>query len=154
MTEAMGGDQSDPVPGRRGLQTVLRLIGAVAAVEGARGVLQGTGQVIGGRSAPANVDSEFRFYASWYCVLGVLLLQAARRPEAATVTVRATGTGFLVAACGRVLSMRSRGRPHPSQRLLMAAEFTIPVVIVPWQTSVARRVGKGVRGPSLRAGPS
>jgi hypothetical protein len=149
----MGVAQGDPVPGRRALQTVLRLIGAVAAVEGARGVLQGTGQVVGGGSAPANVDSEFRFYASWYCVLGVLLLGAARRPEAATVAVRATGTGFLMAACGRVLSMRSRGLPHPSQRLLMAAELAIPAVIVPWQTSVARRVGKEVRGPSLRADP-
>ena len=138
--------QTDLVLSRRRLQAVLGLIGAVATVEGARGVLQGTSQVVGGRSASANVDSEYRFYASWYCVLGLLLVRAARRPEAATATVRATGTGFLMAACGRVLSMRSRGHPHPTQKLLMFAEFTIPVVIVPWQASLARRARSVARG--------
>jgi len=124
---------------RRGLQTVLRLIGAVAAVEGARGVLQGTDQVIAGGGASANVDSEYRFYSSWYCVLGLVLLRAAGRPEVATTAVRATGTGFLMAACGRLLSMRSRGQPHPTQKVLMGLEFAIPAFIVPWQASVARR---------------
>jgi hypothetical protein len=126
---------------RRGLQTVLRLIGAVAAVEGARGVLQGTDQVIQGGRPSANVDSEYRFYSSWYCVLGLLLLRGARRPEVASTTVRATGAGFLMAACGRLLSMRSRGQPHPTQKLLMGVEFAIPAVIVPWQASVARATG-------------
>src|SRR5256885_9670931 len=35
----------------------------------------------------ANVDSEMRFFASWYAVLGVLVLCAARRPESETTIV-------------------------------------------------------------------
>ena len=128
---------------RRGLQSVLGLIGTVAAFEGARGVLRGTDQVLDGGRVSANVDSEYRFYSSWYFVVGVLLLRAARHPESATMMVRATGTGSFVAACGRVLSMRSHGQPHPLQKLLMALEFGIPALIVPWQAAVAR---KGVSG--------
>jgi hypothetical protein len=128
---------------RRGLQTVLSVMGAVAALEGARGVLRGTDQVLDGGRVSANVDSEYRFYSSWYFVVGVLLLRAARHPESATTMVRAAGTGSFVAACGRVLSMRSQGPPHPLQKVLMAVEFAIPALIVPWQATVARKGGSG-----------
>ena len=120
----------------------------MAVVEGARGVLQGTDQVIAGGRPSANVDSEYRFYSAWYCVLGIVLLRAGRRPEAATTTVRATGAGFLMAACGRVLPMRCRGQPHPTQKILMGLEFGIPAVIVPWQAAVARGTGSS-RGGSV-----
>jgi Domain of unknown function (DUF4345) len=125
--------------GRRGLQVVLTVLGAVATFEGARGVVQGVGQVVNGGPVSASVDSEYRFYSSWYCVLGLLLLGASRRPESETRLVRAGAGGFLLAACGRVLSIRSVGEPHRLQKVLMAVEFAIPVVLVPWQGRVARR---------------
>ncbi len=52
--------------------------------------------------------------------------------------MRFFGAGFFVAALARLLSMRRVGRPHPFQQVLMALEFGIPVVIVPWQRRVAR----------------
>jgi len=127
---------------RRALQAVLTVIGTVATVEGGRGVLQGASQVVDGGTVSANVDSEYRFYSSWYQVLGVLVLRAARRPESETTIVRACGAGFFVAACGRVLSMRSVGSPHLLQKGLLALEFAIPAVIVPWQAAVARGSGQ------------
>lgn len=126
---------------RRGLQGVLAAIGMVAAAAGVRDAVGGSGKVIGGApAAPANVDSEFRFYAVWYAVLGALVLRAARRPEseAAAATVQACGAGFLAAACTRLLSWRSRGAPHPFLLFLTAVEFAIPVVIVPWQRRLSR----------------
>jgi hypothetical protein len=93
--------------------------------------------VVGGGSVSARVDSEYRFYASWYAVFGVLLLRAARQPERETLTVRAGATAFLIAACGRVLSLRELGQPNFLQKVLMALEFAIPAVIVPWQEQVA-----------------
>jgi hypothetical protein len=102
-------------------------------------VLRGAGGVLEGGPVSANVDSEVRFFASWYAVLGVLVLKAARRPESEAAVVRACGAGFLLAAVGRVLSMRSAGRPHWLFRVLTGVELAVPVVIVPWQRRVARR---------------
>jgi hypothetical protein len=124
---------------RRGLQAVLGAIGTVATVAGTSAVVQGTANVLRGGNASANVDSEFRFYASWYAVFGVMLLGAARRPETETAVVRACGAGFLLAALGRVRSNRAMGRPHPLFLALNAAEFAVPAVVVPWQRVVARR---------------
>jgi hypothetical protein len=101
-------------------------------------VLRGAAEVTGGGPVSARVDSEYRFYAAWYPVMGVLLLRAARAPEREAVVVRAVGAGFFTAACGRVLSLRSLGPPNTLQKVLMAVEFAIPVVIVPWQAQVAR----------------
>ena len=123
---------------RRGLQALLAVIGVVATLAGARGVLKGSAEVLEGGPVSANVDSEYRFYASWYHVLGLLVLRAARRPESEATIVRACAGGFLVAACGRVMSIRSVGQPHALQKVLTGLEFAIPVVIVPWQTRVAR----------------
>jgi hypothetical protein len=127
-------------PSRGALRAVLSLIGVVATFEGARGVVQGASQVVDGGRVSANVDSEYRFYAAWYHVLGLLLLSAARRPEAEARIIRACAGGFLLAACGRVLSMRAVGPPHRLQKVLMALEFVIPAVIVPWQAQVAREL--------------
>jgi hypothetical protein len=123
----------------RGLQAMLATIGTVATVAGTSAVVQGTSNVLHGGEASANVDSEFRFYASWYAVFGALLLRAARHPETETAVVRAAGAGFFVAGLGRVLSWRARGRPHVLFRALTAAELAIPVLIIPWQRRVARR---------------
>ena len=123
---------------RGGLVALLAAVGSVAAVEGARGVVQGTRQVPGGGPVSANVDSEYRFYSAWYAVLGVLLLGGARQPERETRLVRACAGGFLAAACGRAWSARTAGPPHPLQRALMAVEFALPAVLVPWQARVRR----------------
>jgi hypothetical protein len=124
---------------RRGLQTVLTAIGTVATAAGGDGLVRGGASVLGGGRVSANVDSELRFYAAWYAVIGVLVLRAARRPEAETAVVRACGAGFFVAACSRVLSWASVGKPHLWFRILTGLEFAIPVVIVPWQHAVRRQ---------------
>ena len=119
---------------------MLGAIGCVATGAGLFSVVRGTAGVPAGVPAandvPANVDSEFRFYASWYTVLGILVLRASRRPEAETVAVRACAGGFLLAAVSRLLSWRAVGRPSPFFRALAAVEFAIPAVLVPWQRSV------------------
>lgn len=123
---------------RRRLQALITGIGTVATVAGADGVVRGGASVLGGGSVSANVDSEYRFHAAWYAVLGVLLLRAARRPEQETAVIRAAGAGFLVAACSRVLSWASVGKPHWWFRFLLALEFVIPAVMIPWQHQIAR----------------
>jgi hypothetical protein len=126
-------DRSD-----RGLRAVLTAIGGVATVAGARAVVQGAAEAPGGGRFSAEVDSEYRFYGAWYHVFGLLMLRAARRPHGDATMVRACAFGFLVAASGRALSMRSRGRPHPSQVALMAVELAVPAVLLPWHARAQR----------------
>lgn len=128
-------------PGRAGLVGLVTTLGAVATFEGLRGVVQGAAQVVAGGPVSANVDSEYRFYSAWYAVFGVLLLGAARRPEQEARLIRAGAAGFVLAASGRVVSARTAGPPHPLQRALMAVEFVLPAVLVPWQAKVAGATG-------------
>jgi hypothetical protein len=123
--------------GQAGLAGLLTALGAVATFEGVRGVVQGAAQVVAGGPVSANVDSEYRFYSAWFAVMGVLLLGAARRPEHETRLVRAAAGGCLLGASGRAISTRTAGRPHPTQWALMAIEFALAAVLVPWQARVA-----------------
>jgi hypothetical protein len=144
----MGASDREREMRRRGLQTVLTAIGIVATVAGTDGLVRGGASVLRGGEVSANVDSELRFYATWYAVLGLLVLRAARRPEAETAVIRACGVGFLVAGCSRIVSWASVGKPHPWFRVLMALEFAIPVVIIPWQDAIRRVPSTGANAIS------
>jgi hypothetical protein len=123
---------------RRGFRLVLASIGAVAATFGTLGVIKGGRGVVDGGTVSPNVDSEMRFFASWYAVFGFLLLLAVRRPESEGTIVRACGAGFLLAASGRVLSMKELGPPSRVFKVLTAIEFAIPAVILPWHEAIRR----------------
>jgi hypothetical protein len=132
---------------RRGLQIALTVLGVVAVVFGCHGVVTGVAGVRGSgadddTSPSPNVDSEIRFFAAWYAGVGLLLLQSARAPESHGRLIRGVCGVLLMAACGRVLSIRAVGRPSPLFRALMGIEFAIPIVVVPWHAKVARSVAR------------
>jgi hypothetical protein len=113
-------------------------VGAVATVAGARGVLVGATETPGTTAVAANVDSEYRFYAAWYHVVGLVLLRAARSEEVDRAAVQLCAGGFGIAAAGRLLSLRKVGRPHPSQLALLVLEIVIAVGLPTWH----RRSGR------------
>lgn len=123
---------------RRGLQILLTLVGVVMVVAGTATLITGADKVLDGGNPSASLDSELRFFAAWYLVLGVFLLREVARVESATLIVRVVGIGFFLAACGRALSWLQSGRPHTLYVVLMVIEFLIPVIIIPWQAAVAR----------------
>jgi hypothetical protein len=61
------------------------------------------------------------------------------RVESAGTTVRAVCAVLLLGALGRILSLVETGPPHPFYLVLLVIELVLPLVLVPWQTSVARR---------------
>ena len=130
---------------RRGLGWALAVLGTIALVFGGLGVLTGASGVLDGGKVSANVDSELRFYAAWYAVAGVVMLGAARHVERDGRLVRAVCAAFFIAACGRVIALVTVGAPHPLFLALMAAEFAIPAIVVPWQAAVARGAVPGPR---------
>ena len=119
------------------LSFMLRTLGAVAALAGARGVLFGAREVAGPKPVPAAVDSEYRFYAAWYLVTGIALFQVGNEPAAARREVRLLRVGLWTAAAGRVLSLQQTGRPSRGQLLLLGVEAALPFVLSPWQARVA-----------------
>jgi hypothetical protein len=122
---------------RRSLQIFLAAIGAVAVLAGLSAVVLGS-RVIEPARVPASVDSEFRFFAAWYVVAGMLLLRAVPRVEREGRTIQAVAAGFALAAAGRVISVVAVGAPADLYLVLMVIEFILPLVIVPWQVLVRR----------------
>jgi hypothetical protein len=121
------------------------MIALVMGLAGLLGVFVGADLVLDGGTFSRNVDSEFRFFAAWYVAAGLFLLRGLRNVESATFEVRLVGAAFFLAACGRLLSLVDLGSPHAFYVALMVIEFLIPLVIIPWQSLVARGAGSGER---------
>ena len=64
------------------LQLLLRAMAVVATTAGADAVVRGARSVPDAGVVAPNVDSEFRFYASWYVAAGALLWTTAAVAEA------------------------------------------------------------------------
>lgn len=137
---------------QQALGLALGALGTLAAVAGARGVLRGAREVAGPKPVPAVVDSEYRFYAAWYLLTGVVLLQTASKPEAAHREVRFFGVGLWTSAAGRILSLQQTGRPSTGQLFLLGVELTLPLLLLPWQARVAHSSAMPARGNTAAAG--
>jgi hypothetical protein len=114
------------------LHRFIQVMGTVALVAGTRALLAGAREVRPTGPIPAPVDSEYRFYAAWYPIVGLTLLRAARQPEVDPHVVRGLAGGMGLAATGRLLSIRVHGRPHRSQAVLLVVEALIACGVVPW----------------------
>jgi hypothetical protein len=127
----------------RALQVTLVVLAGVAISFGALTVLSGGSTIPGEETVRPSVDSELRFFAAWYVGAGVFLLGLARRPEHEGRAIRGVCAILVLAAIGRLLSMAAVGRPHAVFLALTVVELVIPIVIVPWQTAIARRSSTG-----------
>ncbi len=127
---------------RRGLQALVMVLATVAVVAGAVTVLTGGAFVLEAGGVSPSVDSELRFYAAWYVGLGVLLFWTVPRIERAGITIRTVCAVLLLAATGRVISLSVVGPPHPLYVALMVLELVVPIVLVPWQTAIARQAAR------------
>ena len=127
---------------RRALQAFLTALGVLAVLAGLVGVFTGPSLIRDADAVSASVDSELRFYAAWYVGAGALLLSTVRRIEREGRLIRGLCAVLVLAAVGRVVSLVLAGKPHPLYLVLMAIEFAIPIILVPWQAAVARRAGE------------
>jgi hypothetical protein len=123
---------------RRGLQVFVFLLGVVAVVAGLDTVVRGADGVLDHGEVSASVDSELRFYAAWYVLVGVTMLQASRNVERQTTVIRAVMATLFLAACGRVISLATVDTPHVFYVVLMVVEFALPVIVIPWHAAVVR----------------
>ena len=123
---------------RQGLRLSLTIVGAVAVTFGTLGVLMGGDGVLHGGHVSANIDTEMRFFAAWYVGGGLFTVRAARRLETEGTTIRIICAVWFLAACGRALSIVTKGAPDALFIVLMVVEFAIPLVVLPWHAAVSR----------------
>ena len=126
-----------PAQEEAALGFVLRSLGAIAALAGARGVVLGTREVAGREPVSAAVDSEYRFYAAWYLMSGMTLLEG-NKATSAHGQLGFLSAGLWTAAAGRALSLRQVDRPGRGQLVLLAVEVALPVALAGWRARVAR----------------
>jgi hypothetical protein len=136
--------ETTPTGLRTGLQVLLVITGAVMVIAGLATVLFGAESVPGEGTITPGIDSEMRFYAVWYVVAGVFLLRSVRLVDSEGATIRLVAVGFFVAGCARALSWMVEGKPVTFQIVLMVIELALPLLVVPWQRSLAksRRLAK------------
>lgn len=127
---------------RTGLQVFLVVLGLVAFTAGAATVVLGVDSIVGAEAVSGTVDSEMRFYAVWYAAAGAVLLWSVPRAEIVGGVIRAIALLFFVGGCSRALSWAMNGQPHTVAQVLMVVELALPLVIVPWHTSVVRTASK------------
>lgn len=120
-------------------QLVVASVGTVGVSMGMATMLFGVALVPQAGDPSPSVDSELRFFAAWYAVAGVALLSSVARIETAGGLIKGVALGFLAAGCARILSWAGTGRPHTLFVVLMVLELALPLVIISWQTAVARR---------------
>ena len=126
---------------------LLRGIGAGATAIATTDLVRGVDRIahLATNRDTASVDSELRFGSAWYAVGGVLMVRSSSDPAAHGPAVRLIAGGWLVAAVGRALSIRAKGRPAPLYLGLAAAEVAIAAALAAGQAAVERQQRRGGR---------
>ena len=112
---------------RRGLLAVAGTIATAAGIHSA---------VWGGRSYPPwkrldpQVESELRFFAAFYALYGLDLLDAALKNQTDRKTINKAAAGLLAGGIGRGVGWIGAGRPHPLQQILLAVELVGPALVI------------------------
>lgn len=124
---------------RTALRALLVALGIVAFVAGLVTVFTGTGGMPGDSRATPNVESELRFYSTFWTGFGVLALHAARRPERETLLLRGLSLFLFLAGLARIFAWLDSGRPDTQFLVLLGLELTLPFFIVWAQARIAHR---------------
>ena len=120
------------------LRVFLYIFAAVAIVAGLSTVVLGSESVPSAGDPNANLESELRFYATWWIAAGVFLAWLAPRVEDHTRALRAFCALLFLAAVSRALAVLETDWPSAGQIALMCIEFALSVVLVAWQAHAAR----------------
>ncbi len=115
---------------RTALQVLLVALGLVAFIAGLVTVFTGAGTIPGDNPTTPNLESELRFYATFWTGFGVLALYAARRPEREALLLRGLSLFLFLAGLARVFAWLATDRPDTQLLVLMALELTLPLFIV------------------------
>ena len=120
------------------LRGLLYVFGAVAIVAGAWTVVAGSESIPSAGDLNANVESELRFYSTWWIAAGVFLVWLAPRVEERTRELRVFCALLALAATSRVFAVIDTDWPSTGQTILMVVEYALAALLPLWQAQVRR----------------
>ena len=123
----------------RGLRGLLYAGGALATTAGLHTLLTGGKSFPPWRHADPLLESELRYYGGFYAAFGLHVLRTAPRADRDPDAVRAIAATVFVSGLGRARGWAKVGKPHPLQRLLLALELGLPLLMVAGQGRAAGR---------------
>lgn len=126
---------------RRALIVVLALLGAVAVITGAMGVVLGPAAAPGGGPTSASIDNEYRFVNVFWTAAGLALWWSLIRLRARRAVARTVLTIAAIGGLARVLSVLVTGWPSPVYIGAMVLELAIVPVVIWWHARVVREEG-------------
>ncbi|MGH3715487.1 MAG: DUF4345 domain-containing protein [Micromonosporaceae bacterium] len=123
--------------GRRVLQALVAVIGAVAVLTGVVEVVFGSRLFTGTAPVVADVDSQYRFFASFWLGAGLVALWVVPRIEPAAGPLRLVMGLMFLGGLSRLVSWVMVGVPQPMIITLLALELVVPPIVVFWQSRLA-----------------
>ena len=122
----------------RNLTRTLYALSVIPIVAGLATVILGADSVPSPNDAPANVESELRFYSVWWIGAGLFLAWLAPRVAERTLELRVFCALLFFSGVSRLLAAAATDWPSTGQLFLMGVELALPVVLVAWQARVVR----------------
>ncbi|GAA2530289.1 DUF4345 domain-containing protein [Pilimelia columellifera] len=124
---------------RIGLQITLGALACIPLVTGLMDLLLGVGVLPGRPTADANIESNYRYFATFWLAAGLLIVWIIPRVERATWPLRALCATVFVGGLARLLAMAVHGQPHLLFQAATVLELTAPPVLVWWQSQQPRQ---------------
>ncbi|RKT55873.1 DUF4345 domain-containing protein [Saccharothrix australiensis] len=123
------------------LRVVLVLLGLFVVGTGLADVVVGPAVLPGSPSATPTLDSHYRFFATMWLALGVVLLWVAPRVDRATAALRGACAAVFAGGVARIVSLLAVGPPHGLLVFFIGVELVLPPALVWWQRAVSARAG-------------
>lgn len=120
-----------------GLQIVLGLLSLIPLVSGMQNI-GGGAAVLAGEPVSAALDSQFRYFYTFYLSLTGLIWWMIPNIEKHGTPVRILIGAIFLGGLARAYSLVQLGHPGPQLYAGMIIEFAL-IIIIPWQAIVAKR---------------
>ncbi len=122
---------------KRGLQTVLAVLGMIPLLISALGITQGTARFLPASAITPDFDSHYRYITGYYLSLGLIALWVIPNIERHQSLFRIICFSVFMGGVGRAISIMQVGVPNPLTLFIMGWELCFPLLLF-WQNKIIR----------------
>lgn len=114
------------------------LVGMISLFLGGTGILLGAVEHSEGETVAAALDSQYRYLAAVYFVVGTMIIWSVGDVKGRAVLLRFAMLGWFVGGLARAVSWTTVGEPADWQVSGMIIELVVPVILLLWQSRVIK----------------